>query len=90
MKKMNSKQRKYYNKLSSFLQKKGFSKKEAKQTAEKTVETIMVTGNDKLLIQPKMMGRMILKEKKRVERGDVVKQKDGSLLDTKTGRVYKK
>lgn len=88
--KMNAKQRRYYEGLKKYLVGKKFTEEDAEEAAMRTVKTLKKTGNDRMFSAPSMMGRMIVREMKRVERGDVVKQDDGSLLDTKTGRVYKK
>lgn len=87
---MNAKQRRYYEGLRKYLISKDFTVEDAEEASLRTVEMLKKSGNDKLFSAPKMMGRMIVRELKRVERGDVVKQEDGSMLDTKTGRVFKK
>lgn len=85
---LNSKQKKYYKQLEKYLASKGFTTEEAEEAATTTVKMLKASGNDMLFKGPKMMGRMIIREKKRVERGDVIEREDGSLLDTKTGNIY--
>lgn len=87
---MNAKQRRYFEGLKKYLIKKGFTPEDAEEAATKAVQMIKASGNDNLFTAPSMMGKMIVRELKRVERGDVIEQEDGSYYDKKTKRTYKK
>lgn len=81
-------QKLFMNQVIKHMTKEGIDKREAKLATAHFMDHMMKDGKPFDLSNTKRVAKWLIRKKKETDEGKLVKQEDGTVLDTETNEVY--